>query len=86
MSRWPVTRREPEIRGEGAIAGILGEPRGQVDVSLLENIRRVDPALEPAIEPKPHHLAQGCMMPLPEFGERGCFAGGRTLQERFVVA
>ena len=74
----PGDEPQPEVRAEGAFLGVLGQPLCQVEISFLQNVGRVDSALETAIEPQPDHLPQTIAVPLPELRETALVSRGRA--------
>ena len=57
---------QPEVGRRRAVAGVVGQPGGQVEIGILEDIRGVDTTLQPAIEPRPDHLSETPSMTFPE--------------------
>ncbi len=56
------------------VGGVLGKPAGGVNECLLEHVRGVDPSLQPAIQPQPHHLFEAAAVPVEHRRERGLVA------------
>ena len=51
----PVRCRSQRKNGSVGSRSVLAEPAGDLEVSLLEHVRVVDPARQPAAEPQAHH-------------------------------
>ena len=72
---------QPQVRGHGPLAGVVGETGGQVEIGLLEDVGGVDAAQKPAVEPEADHLPQPGAVALPERTEGRLVARGGATQE-----
>ena len=62
---------QPEVeRHRRRVAGVLGEPPADVEIRVLEHVRGVDPAREPAIQPQADHLPQPIARAVEQRGQR----------------
>ena len=87
LLREPLTgdQSQPQVGGNGAVSRVVGQPGGQVEIGLLEDVGRVDPSLEPAVQPQPDHLPQPRPVTFPERSEGRVFARSGAKQEVFGV-
>jgi hypothetical protein len=82
-SKQPLTHDKPEpqekrqLRPEPRFSDL---PR-QIEISVLNHIRRVDPALQPGIQAESNHLAETRPMALEQLRKRTFLPGGRSLDE-----
>ena len=56
----PLTGHQPQPEEERhlALGQVVRQLLGDVEIRLLEHVGGIDPPLQPAIEPQPHHLPQ----------------------------
>jgi hypothetical protein len=77
---------EPELQRQGrGIAGVLGEPLADVEIGLLEDIGRIDPAGEPAVQPQADHAAEPLAMAVEERGQGRLIAGQGAAEKTIRV-
>ena len=51
-------RTQSEVERQRRSASIFRESPGEIEVCLLEDIRRIEPAVQAAVEAQAHHLPQ----------------------------
>jgi hypothetical protein len=77
---------EPEVERQGrGIAGVLGDPLADVEIGLLEDVGRIVPAGEPAVQPQADHPAEPLAMAVEERGQRRLIAGQGATEEKIRV-
>ena len=77
---------EPEVERHGrGVAGVLGEPLADVEIGLLEDVGRIDPAGEPAVEPQADHPPEPLAIAVEERGQRRLVAGQGAAEEKIRV-
>lgn len=60
---------EPEEERSGRVPEVLPEPLRSLEEDLLEDVRGIDPRLEPGVEADLHHASQSVPMRAKEAGE-----------------
>ena len=67
----PLAGQEPEPEEERhrGILEILRQPPGRIEARLLEDVGRVDPALQPPVEPQGDHATQPLAMPAQQLSQ-----------------
>jgi hypothetical protein len=71
QQRLPGDPAQPKVHGHGRARQIIPRPSGDFNVRLLQHIRRIDPPLEPPIEPKFHHPLQPGAVAQIQLPQRG---------------
>ena len=66
----PGHQPQPEEERHLALGQVSGQLLGDVEIRLLEHVGGVDPPLEPAVEPQPHHLPQPFAVAAEQLGQR----------------
>ena len=69
---------EPEEEGHRRLAVEVWQLLGEVDVRLLEHVRRVHPALETPVHPEVDHLAQPRLVAVEQVRQRPLIPAGRA--------
>ena len=69
-----MRNRSQRNNGKVGVTGEIEQPVRGVNKRLLEHIRGVDPSLQPAIQPQPHHLLEAAAVPVEHCRERGLVA------------
>ena len=67
---------QPEEERQLRLAGVLGELAGDLDEGLLEHVRVVDPARQPAAEPQVDHPLEPVAVRREQGAQRLLVAGG----------
>ena len=80
MSRWTVTERSQMKNGTSGSAWIVRQPLQGVDVGLLQDVRRRDPAPQPGVEPELDHPPQAIAIEGEHAGQRLRVAPSQSLQ------
>jgi hypothetical protein len=65
---------QPEECGHRRVSQVFPRTPDHIDACLLEHIRRVEPPLEPAVEPEPDHSLEPLAMAREELQECGLVA------------
>ena len=72
---------EPEEERNLRVLGELAGPPGEVDERFLENVGRVEPALQAAVEAEPDHPLEPLAVAVPEHHEGALIPGYPLPQE-----
>jgi hypothetical protein len=77
---------QPEEHRHRGACQVVPAPPGNVKVRLLQHVRRVEPPLEPAIQPQLHHPLQPVAMARKQLQQRGLVPALDSLEQlgRFV--
>ncbi len=83
----PLPRQgpQPDVERHGRGGRVLGEAPGHLQVSVLEDVRRVDATVQAAIEAKSEHLAQAVAVACEQRGQSLLIALFRLPQEVGLV-
>src|SRR5947209_4204551 len=76
---------QPEVKRHAGISGVLRQSACEVDVRLLEHVGRIEPTLQPAIQPQTYHLPQAIAVQGEHLGQRILVAGRGTANQFFRV-
>ena len=81
VSLWPATRRSQRWNGMAVGSRAYSHPLADVEIGLLEDIGRIDPAGEPAVQPQADHPAEPLAMAVEERGQGRLIAGQGAAEE-----
>jgi hypothetical protein len=84
----PLAREEPQPQEERQrrVGGVFLEAPRHVEAGVLEHVGRVEPALQPAVQPHAHHLLQSAAVPLEQLGQCPAVPAEGALQKNLVIA
>jgi hypothetical protein len=74
-------RPHPQKERYRWLRGISWQGPGDLEVGVLENVRRIDPALEPPVHSQLHHAAQAAAVAVKELPQRCLVAQAGFIQE-----
>jgi hypothetical protein len=74
---------QPEIELHRRLGRIVGQTAGGFDHRFLDDVRGIDPAIEPTVEPQADHVPQPVAVAAEQFGN-GPLVAPRRLSEQFV--
>ena len=77
---------QPEEQRQLRLLGVLGQLAGGLDEGLLEHVRVIDPARQPAAEPEVDHPLEAVAVRLEEGAQRLVIASGRPPEVFPVLA
>ena len=81
----PGHQPQPEEERHLALGQVMRQLLGDVEIRLLEHVGGIDPPLEPAVEPQPHHLPQPFAVAAEQLGQRGLVALAGAVDQPLVV-
>ena len=68
---------QPEEKRHLTLGQVVRQLLGDIEIRLLEHVGGVNPPLQPAIEPQPHHLPQPFAVSAEQLGQRRAGRPGR---------
>jgi len=72
---------EPQKERHRWITQVLGQSRRGFQIGLLDNVRRVDPPLQPSIHPQRNHAPEPISVPYEEGPQSPRITAGRLLEQ-----
>ena len=72
---------QPEVEGERPVRQIIRKSSSRFEQGILQDIRLVDPALEPPVEAEANHLLEPLTIKREELGHRRLIPSGSPSQQ-----
>jgi hypothetical protein len=66
---------DPEKKRQHGARRVFGKAAGDVEIGLLDDVRRVETAGKPMVQAKPDHPLESIAVSRKELGQRRVFAG-----------